>query len=103
MSEKVTLSSDEIAALSRTLKATYLLWRSGIDIQGEMTERTYYRHLHEIKKVGVDISVPYEESTVSNVIPLKTVITAEPYHTPQTAYDKGLVFQPKQLRLVAVN
>ena len=100
MSESVELSSSQINELSRTLKATYFMWKEGIDIQAEMSKPTYYRHVSDIKKIGVDISVPYQKTSVSNVVPLKTVLKAERFETPQEAYDKGLVYQPRQLRVV---
>jgi II/X family phage/plasmid replication protein len=101
MPTKVDLTSDQLADLGRTYRASYLLWKSGVDIQGEMTESTYYRHVAKIKQAGCDISVPYQVSNVSNVVPLKTSINGRPYDTPQEAIDKGLVYQPKQLRLIS--
>ena len=100
MPTSIELTSDQVDSLSRTLKATYLLWKSGIDVQNDMSKSTYYRHVSEIKKIGVDISIPYQESSVSNVIPLKTVLHAELFETPQEAFDKGLVYQPRQLTVV---
>lgn len=99
MSESLELSSDQIAGLSRTLKATYFQWKEGIDIAAEMSKPTFYRHCLELKKIGVDISIPFEESSVKNVVPLKTVIKGSPYVTPQAAFDKGLVFQPRAFKL----
>lgn len=100
MSNKLEVSDEFLQKLPRTIKASYLMWKSGLDIQAEMTERTYYRHLSEIRKIGVDISIPYQESSVNNVVPLKTVINAKPYITPKEAYEKGLVFKQANLTLV---
>lgn len=100
MSQKLELTSDTLNELSRTHRSTYLLWKSGIDVQAEMTKTTYYAHRSAILKHGVDISVPYEPQAKSNVIPLKQTLVAEPYQIPKEAYDKGLVFQPRTLRLI---
>ena len=100
MPTSIELTSEQIDSLTRTLKATYLLWKAGVDIQIDMSERTYYRHVSEIKKIGVDITIPYQKSSVTNVIPLTTVLHAEPFEIPEEAFKKGLVFQPKQLRVV---
>lgn len=100
MSESIELTDDKLSKLGRTYQTTYLLWKSGVSVQAEMSKTTYYKHRSEILKLGVDISVPFQESSTKNVVPLKQVLKAEPYVTPQEAFDKGLVFQPRELRII---
>ena len=100
MTTTVNVTSEEISKLTRAHQATYLLWKNGVNVQAEMTERTYFRHLSAIKKIGVDITYPYQESSLSNVVPLKMTIKGKSYQIPEEAYQKGLVFQPQLLRVV---
>lgn len=100
MSEQVTLTDEQIHSLPRRLKTTFLLWREGVDIQAEMSKTTYYEHVSSLKKRGIDISVPYSGDSVNNVVPITTVIQGEAYQIPNEAYDKGLVYQPRKLRIV---
>lgn len=103
MSEKIELSSDELTALPKTVRHTYLLWKSGLSVQAEMSTPTFYRHRAALMKAGVDISVPYDPAVTGEIVPLKRVVEAVPYQIPQEARDRGLVYEyeaPK-LRLIS--
>jgi len=91
MSAQADIPSDEILALSRSLRSTYLMWKEGIDVRSMMSEPTFYRHRAGLLPSGVDIALICENSDV-NVIKMVRTITGVPVQTPQWAYDQGLVF-----------
>lgn len=103
MSETIEITSDVLNSLPKTVRHTYLAWKSGISVQAEMTVPTFYRHRSQLMKIGVDISVPYQDAPAMNIVPLKRVITAEPYQIPAEAYKLGLVYKGESPKLYAIN
>jgi len=102
MTETIEITAEVLSELPKTIRHTYLAWKSGISVQAEMSKTCYYRHRSELMNVGVDISVPYDEKVTTNIVPLKTVIEAEPFSIPQEAIDKGLLYQHQPVKLVAI-
>jgi II/X family phage/plasmid replication protein len=103
MNESIEATSDQLSKIPKVIRHTYLCWKSGIAIQSEMSEPTFYRHRKILLTIGVDISTPYTDVAAKNVVPLTKVITGEPYKIPQEAINKGLLYQFKQPQLTAVN
>ncbi len=100
MAESVQLTNEAIKKLSPSIQATYLKWKAGIDVLGELTTPTFYRHRSKILNLGVDISVPYEKENHFDVMPLKQVLRGKRYEIPDEAFEKELVYQPEPLKLV---
>lgn len=93
MSTQAAVTSEELNLMPRALKTTYLLWKEGVSVRGNMSTPTFYRHRHELLNYGIDIAIP-NEGTSSNVIPLFQIIEAKPVGIPDWAYSKGLIFHP---------
>jgi len=93
MAAQADIPSEEILALSRSLRSSYLLWKEGINLRSMMSETTFYRHRAGLLPSGVDIALPCEKSDV-NVVRMVRTITGVPVGTPDWAYEQGLVFQP---------
>lgn len=91
MSTQAAIPSEELNLLPRTLKATYLQWKAGLQVRPSMSKTCFYRHRHELLQFGVDIAIPNADQS-SNVIPLIQIIEAKPVGIPDWAYQKGLVF-----------
>ena len=91
MSTQAAIPSEELNLLPRTLKATYLQWKAGLQVRPSMSKPTFYRHRNELLQFGVDIAIPNAGQS-SNVIPLIQIIEAKPVGIPDWAYQKGLVF-----------
>ena len=102
MSTKIQLTSNELQTLSRVHRQTYFAWKEGIDVAGEMTRPTFYRHRAAINDLGVDISIPYTPTT-ADVIPLKTVVQGQPYQIPEEAHERGLIYKSEPFKLKIVN
>ena len=100
MSETIELTDEQLKSLTPSYQSTYMKWKAGIDIQGDMTTSTYYRHRSKLLKIGVDISVPYKSISTAEILPLKRVLKAERYDIPQEAHDRGLVYKPEPVRLI---
>ena len=96
MASQTDIPSEEIQAMPRAIRSTYLLWKEGIDVKPMMSESTFYRHRHELLTYGVDILTrPLGEE--SRVIPLFRTVTGEPVEIPDWAYEQGLVFDPNKV------
>jgi hypothetical protein len=80
MAETFTLKSDQEKQLPRNLQATYHLWRSGVDVRGLLSERSFYRHRKELLALaGVDIAQPrLTAHDPVKVIPIIRVLEAKP-------------------------
>jgi II/X family phage/plasmid replication protein len=97
MSTQAQIASDELASLPRHIRSTYLSWQGGVNPRSLMSKPTFYRHRKELLSYGVDIALPCQESTKSNVIPMFQTIEAKPVGIPDFAREKGLVFDPVRL------
>lgn len=75
MPEKMRLTSTEVEELPPRLKGASKLWESGHDLRTVYPKATFYRYRNELRKYGIDISVP--PNSPSNVIPLVRFLEAE--------------------------
>lgn len=82
MSAQVSLKDEQLLQLPRKVQGTYALWRQGFDVRSTMANGTFYRHKELLKQCDIDISMPCEQSNVSNVVPLIRVIEAKPVTIP---------------------
>jgi len=94
MSAQASIASHELESLTRSIRSTYLMWKEGLQVRGNMSKPTFYRHRNELLPFGIDIAIPNDHQS-SNVIPLIRIIEAKPVTTPQWAYEKGLIFTGK--------
>lgn len=83
--------------LKPSLRAAYIAWKSGADMRGVLTRRTFFRYRKEIMEVtGADIGTL---CAVDNVIPLRRVIEAVPVGIPEWA---GSLLHTPRPRLAVV-
>lgn len=93
MSDNATVPVDVVRALPRHLQAAYLAWKAGMDPAQLSKKTTLYRHRQAlIERIGVDILVP---APVSNVIPLRRVLTLTPATIPDWARGTSLLFDSR--------
>lgn len=80
MAETFTLKSEQEKELPRWLQSTYRLWRSGEDVRGLLSRRTFYRQRKELLElVGLDIALPrITAADPVKVIPILRVLEAKP-------------------------
>ena len=96
MTPQATIPSDELVALPRAIRSTYLMWKNACDVRTTMSKPTFYRHRNELLGFGIDIALPYEGEQC-NVIPLFREVTGTPVANPHWAYQQGLVFDPNRV------
>ena len=93
MSTNVTLPSEILHALPRPIRSTYLMHREGVDVSTMMSRATYYKHRRQLMAFGVDISIPFDKEHTAEIIPLKRVLTGQPYSAPQWADGTPIYFK----------
>jgi II/X family phage/plasmid replication protein len=91
MSTVTKIPNDLVMALRPAHRSTYLLWMTGMDVVSTMTIPTFYRHRSELKKYGVDISIP-RDCEGPTVVALHKVISGQPYAAPEWAVGTSLLF-----------
>ena len=91
------LTSNSIVDLPNCFRGTYQLWSDGHDCRQILSERTFYRHRVELRKHGIDISIPKSDVT-TNVVPLIRVLEAIPAGVPDWAEGTNLYFEPRKLQ-----
>jgi hypothetical protein len=79
MAETFTLKSEQEKDLPRWLQSTYRHWRSGEDVRGLLSRRTFYRQRKELLAHGIDIAQPrITAADPVKVIPILRVLEAKP-------------------------
>jgi II/X family phage/plasmid replication protein len=91
------LTSISIVDLPSCVRGTYQLWSDGHDCRQILSERTFYRHRRELRKHGIDVSIPKSDVT-TNVVPLIRALEAIPVGVPDWAEGTNLYFEPRKLR-----
>ncbi|MBA5685394.1 hypothetical protein H3N34_19730, partial [Photobacterium damselae subsp. damselae] len=87
---------DLVFNLKRHVRSTYLLWKAGEDLRTLLPKNTFYRHRRELLSHGVDISVPVpKDDNLSNVVPLRRILSLRPAGVPDWAYGTPLMFEPR--------
>ncbi len=89
------LTSNSIVDLPSCIRGTYQLWSDGHDCRQILSDRTFYRHRNELRKHGIDISIPKSNAT-TNVVPLIRVLEAVPVGVPDWAEGTNLYFEPRR-------
>lgn len=95
VSGRANIPSDELQAMRRCVRDTYLLWEKGVDVRTMMSSPTFYRHRVELLGLGIDIALPNEPNT-AEVIPYFRTVYPEPVEVPDWAYTDGLIFDPNK-------
>ena len=95
---KATVTIDGLEKLPARLRACVLAWSEGHDLRELYPRASWYRYRKEIMKfINLDISLPSPKQlpdSVSNVVPLFTVIDAKPMSVPAWAHGTPLYFEP---------
>ena len=80
ISESVRLASDIEKDLPNKLRASYLLWKAGEDMQDILPKTTFYRQRKLLREHGVDIAMPVRDIQTRDevVVPVLRVLEAEP-------------------------
>lgn len=95
---KATVTIDGLEKLPARLRACVLAWSEGHDLRELYPRASWYRYRKEIMKfIDLDISLPSPKQlpdSVSNVVPLFTVIDAKPMSVPAWAHGTPLYFEP---------
>jgi II/X family phage/plasmid replication protein len=89
------MTSNSIVDVPRCVRGTYQLWSDGHDCRQTLPERTFYRHRSELRKHGIDISIPKSDVT-ANVVPLVRVLEAVPVGVPDWAEGTDMYFEPRK-------
>lgn len=96
---KASVTIKGLEKLPPRLRACALAWFEGHDLRELYPRASWYRYRKEIFKfIGLDISLPSPKQltdATSNVIPLFTVIDAEPMRIPSWAFGTPLYFEPQ--------
>lgn len=92
MNEQIALTDNQVHKLPQALKAAYLLWQQGFNVQDHIPKSSFYRHKKQlIDHYGIDISLPKDSSESTNVVPLIRVLEAKPATIPDWAFDLDLI------------
>ena len=92
MSNNFSLNDDKLALLKPRLRLAYKAWLRGDDLRQDLPKKTYYRYRAELLKYDIDIAnVQNIDKPASKVIPLLTVLQAQPAEIPSWAYDLNLI------------
>lgn len=90
MAAQADIPSEEVMALTRAHRSTYLLWKEGIDVRTMASKATFFRHRSKLLQLGVDIALPCESSDCK-IIPLFQTVIGSPVAVPDWAYKSGYV------------
>jgi II/X family phage/plasmid replication protein len=97
IAEASMLEPAALEALPLRLHAVYRLWSDGHDMRQLLTRRTFYRHRRSLLDHGIDIAIKQERTApdLSNVVPLRVVLNAQPLDVPDWAQGTPLYFEPR--------
>jgi II/X family phage/plasmid replication protein len=98
VAEATILDAHDLEGLPRRLRAVYQLWRDGHDLRELYPKNTFYRHRRALLAHGIDVAIKQERTSpdLSNVVPLRVVLTAVPVSVPDWAEGTPLFFEPRQ-------
>lgn len=90
------LEHHDLQAVPKRLHLTYQAWRDGHDLRAILPRATFYRHRAELLKLGIDIAVKqHRDEDPSNVVPLRTVLVAQPAQVPDWLVGTRWYFEPR--------
>ena len=97
IAEATMLQVETLEGLSGRLQVVYQSWRDGHDLRSMLARNTFYRYRRELLAHGIDIAVKQERSGVdlSNVVPLRAVLVAQPVATPDWLVGTPWHFEPR--------
>src|SRR5574337_1014795 len=96
LSDAAMIESHVLEGLPGRLQLVYNSWREGHDLRAMLPARTFYRYRRELLAHGIDVAVKQERTSpdLSNVVPLRVVLHAEPAGIPDWAVGTPLYFEP---------
>jgi II/X family phage/plasmid replication protein len=97
IAEATMLQVETLEGLSGRLQVVYQSWRDGHDLRSMLARRTFYRYRRELLAHGIDIAVKQERTGVdlSNVVPLRAVLVAQPVAAPDWLVGTPWYFEPR--------
>lgn len=96
VSEKISyttnmkVTDEHIAKMKSHLQASFFLWKQGENLKQLYGNNKYYQHRRALKKIGIDIAIPYTVQQ-ADIVPIHKTIRAKEAKTPQWVMDEGLV------------
>lgn len=89
------LQAQTLDGLPGRLQLVYQSWRDGHDLRAILPRNTFYRHRRALLVHGIDIAVKQSREPESNVIPLRTVLVAQPAAVPDWLLGTSWFFEPR--------
>lgn len=81
--------------LPEKLVSVYQLWADGHDLRQLYPRATWYRHRKALMDYGIDIAVQQpREDEAEKVVPLRSVLIAQPAGVPEWAIGTKLYYEP---------
>lgn len=99
MSEKHTISPENLMNLSPRLRLAYNSWVDGYDLKTILPQKTFYRYRNELKNFGIDIAVKQGNRTESaaNIVEFRKILRPQPCEQiPSWAIGTPLYFEPRK-------
>lgn len=97
ISEASMLEVELLEGLPGRLQVAYQSWLDGHDLRAMLSRPTFYRYRAELLKHGIDIAVKQQRTgpDLSNVVPLRTVLVAQPATVPDWLVGTPWYFEPR--------
>lgn len=99
MSEKYTISPNNLADLSPRLRLTYNSWLDGHDLKAILPQNTFYSYRRQLKEFGIDIAVKQGNRTepAANIVEFRKILRPQPCEQiPSWAIGTPLYFEPRK-------
>ena len=99
MSEKHTISPENLMNLSPRLRLAYNSWIDGYDLKTILPQKTFYRYRNELKNFGIDIAVKQGNRTelAANIVEFRKILRPQPCEQiPSWAIGTPLYFEPRK-------
>jgi II/X family phage/plasmid replication protein len=99
MSEKHTISHDNLIDLSPRLRLAYNSWLDGYDLKTILPQKTFYRYRNQLKEFGIDIAVKQGNriEPAANIVEFRKILRPQPCEQiPAWAIGTPLYFEPRK-------
>lgn len=99
MSEKHTISPENLMNLSPKLWLTYNAWLDGHDVKSRLPKNTFYRYRKQLQEFGIDIAVKQGNRTepAANIVEFRKILRPQPCEQiPSWAIGTPLYFEPRK-------
>lgn len=99
MSEKHTISHENLIGLSPRLRLAYNSWLDGYDLKTILPKNTFYSYRRQLKEFGIDIAVKQGNRTepAANIVEFRKILRPQPCEQiPAWAIGTPLYFEPRK-------